>query len=158
MCPPPPFAPLSYAALAVGVVGCYAGVCFSLSAGTPFQVVCALRVLGPLALALSRCVSFVCWCALALVSLPLFLSGFAPPPLSIRAHSVRSPLRGLVGPFHDVPAPARFLFGFLPPYFSSERRGGGFAFLSPFSTPYWRLANGRMTSGTRASDHTCLGV
>ena len=36
-----------------------------------------------------------------------------PPPSSLCAHCARSPCRVLLGPFHVVRAPSRFLFGFL---------------------------------------------
>ena len=74
-------------------------------AGTPFHAVCAFRGLGPVALLFFPACP-LCLCALALSRRP------RPPPLPglvWRAHLARSRCWALVGPFHAVRAPPRFL-------------------------------------------------
>ena len=85
-------------------------------AGTPFHAVCAIRVLGPVALLVVPACPLR-MCALALSRRPL------PPPWVVwRAHLARSRYWALVGPFHVIRAPPRVLPRSLAP---SGVLGGG---------------------------------
>ena len=80
---------------------------------TPFHAVCAFRGLGPVALLVFPACP-LCVCALAPTRRPRF-----PPPLLRlvwRAHLARSLCWALVGPFHSVLAPPRFLLWSRAPF------------------------------------------
>ena len=140
--PPPPRRSSSYTVLAKCVAGCPIGV--SLVLDYWHAIPCGLRVPRSRS-GVPRRMVFVWWCALALASpaLPFCRSVCPPPPPALRTHCATSLCAAVVGPFHVVRAPLRFLFGFLGEQWSSNRsiagigrdRSYAIAFLMPMS-PY----------------------